>query len=62
MKRKRIKVSFADKIVDDAKKRGRTLEEQLEIVRWWRDVNARGNFRAQVACATAIDKLKGYYK
>ncbi len=60
MKTKRIQ-SLADSIVTDAKKRSKTSEGQLEIVRFWRDINARGNFKAQLACATAIDKLKGYY-
>lgn len=54
--------SLADKLVADAKKQSRTLEGQLEVVRFWRDVNARGSLKAQMACATAIDKLKGYYK
>lgn len=53
--------SLADQIVLEAKRKSKTLEGQLEIVRWWRDVNARGNFKAQMACAIAIDKLKGLY-
>jgi hypothetical protein len=53
--------SLADQIVADAKKESDTLEGQLEVVRFWRDVNARGNLEAQFACATAIDKLKGLY-
>lgn len=61
--RKKIRTvqSLADSIVSDAQRQSKTLEGQLEIVRFWRDINARGNFKAQLACATAIDKLKGYY-
>ena len=62
MKKIKSVPSLADKLVMDAKKQGKTLEEQIETVRFWRDVNCRGNFNAQLACATAIDKLKGYYK
>lgn len=61
---KRIKnvPSLADKLVADARKESKDLETQIETVRFWRDVNCKGNFKAQMACAIAIDKLKGYYK
>lgn len=54
-------MSSADQIVLEARKRGKTLDEQLEIVRWWRDVNGKNDFKFQFLCATAIDKLKGLY-
>ncbi len=57
----KTQVSLADKLVADAKKEAKTLPEQLEIVRFWRDVTCRGNLKARVVCATAIDKLKGLY-
>ena len=61
--KKSIKLqSLADKIVEDAKRESKTLGGQIEVARFWRDVNCRGNPKAQLACATAIDKLKGYYK
>ena len=59
---KRRKPSLADSLVRDAKKQANTLEGQLEVLRFWRDVNCHGNPKGQLACATAIDKLKGYYK
>lgn len=63
MKRRCIKrVPSADKLIKDAQKQSSTKEGQLEVLRWWRDVNCRGNLQAQLACATAIDKLKGYYQ
>jgi len=60
--KKKPKKSLADRLVEEAQRKAKTLEGQLEIVRFWRDVNCHGNFKAQFACATAIDKLKGYYK
>jgi len=61
--KKKIKIqSMADKLVEDARMESKILERQIETVRFWRDVTCRGNFKAQLACATAIDKLKGYYK
>ena len=61
--KKKVKVqSLADQLVEDAKKRSKTKEEAIETVRFWRDVTCHGNFKAQLACATAIDKLKGFYK
>lgn len=59
--RKKNVQSLADSLVADARKQSKTLDGQLEIVRFWRDVNCKGNFKAQLACAIAIDKLKGYY-
>lgn len=51
----------AEQIVADVRKWHETLDEQIEAVRFWRDVNCRGNFKAQFLCATAIDILKGHY-
>ena len=61
MKKRKTKLT-ADTIVLAARKHSGDPEMQLEFVRWYRDVNFRGNIKAQLACATAIDKLKGYYK
>lgn len=55
------KLTLAQSIAQEARQRYKTLEQQLEYVRWLRDVNCRRNFKAQLACATAIDILKGFY-
>lgn len=60
-KSKTFTLSLSDKLVADAMKTYKDKDSQLELLRFWRDVNCRGNLKAQLACATAIDKLKGLY-
>lgn len=61
MAKRKNKLSDAEEIMAEARRQHKTLAQQIEHVRWLRDVTFRHNFKAQFACATAIDKLKGLY-